>query len=340
MPSFSVLERSMTRTGALLLVLVVTVFTASAAAQTGSYRAPRTESGHPDLQGVWNFNTNVPLQRPVNVGEKKALTKEEAIARRDFLRNALSMLVKIAPVEAIGVDWFDNTVHVEDLRTSLITYPATGRLPALVKGVPRMPGFDDFLSIIGDLKGPPPPALGALLAAFTGGKKDSYTDFMPSERCLFAADVPLVPMIEDNHLQIIQSGDSIVIINDFVRRVISLGGKPHPGDQVRTWSGISRGRWEGETLVVETRNFNGRVPSFAGAGKSTDKVVTERITRTAQNRLEYSATVVDPSTFQDKVELAFPMALVDVQIYEGACHEGNYSMRNSLAASRLADGAK
>ena len=329
----------MTRTGSLLLVLLVLALAASPAAQTGKYRAPRTESGHPDLQGVWNFNTNVPLQRPVNAGDKKVLTREEAAARREFLRNALQMLVKIAPVEAIGVDWFDNTVHAEDLRTSLITYPATGRLPALVKGVPRMPGFDDFLSILGDLKGPPPPALGALLAAFTGGKKDSYTDFMMSERCLFAADVPLVPMIEDNHIQIIQAGDHIVLINDFVRRVISLDGKPHVGDQLRSWSGTSRGRWEGDTLVVDTRGFNGRLPSFGGAGKSTDKVVTERITRTAQNRIEYSATVVDPSTFQDRIEMSFPMALVDVQIYEGACHEGNYSMRNSLAASRLADAA-
>src|SRR5687768_14488837 len=86
-------------------------------------------------QGRSDLNTNVPLQRPVNAGDKKVLTREEAAARREFLRNALQMLVKIAPVEAIGVDWFDNTVHAEDLRTSLITYPATGRLPALVKGV-------------------------------------------------------------------------------------------------------------------------------------------------------------------------------------------------------------
>ena len=329
----------MTRSRSLLVLILLTAVASSAAAQDAKYRAPRTESGHPDLQGVWNFNTNVPLQRPTNLGEKKALTREEGATRREFLRNALLTLTQIAPVEAIGIDWFDNTVHVEDLRTSLITYPATGRLPALMKGVPRMPGFDDFLSIIGDLKGPPPPALGALLAAFTGGKKDSYTDFMMSERCLFAADVPLLPQIEDNHIQIVQSGTHVVLVNDFQQRIITLGGTA-PGDQVRSWNGNSRGRWEGETLVVETSHFNGKVPSFSGAGKSTDKVVTERFTRAGKDRIEYSATVIDKSTFQDRIELSFPMALVDVRIHEGGCHEGNYSMRNSLSASRLADAAK
>ena len=314
--------------------------TAKYTAQAAGYRAPRTESGHPDLQGVWNFNTGVPMQRPTTVAADKTLyTKEEAAARQEFARNALLTITKLAPVEAVGIDWFDNTLHVEDLRTSMITYPANGRLPALVKGVTRMPGVDDIITLLGDLKGPPPPALGALIAAFTGGAKNSYTDFMPSERCLFAADVPLMPQLEDNHIQIVQSHDTVVLINDFQRRVINLNSKA-PGPQLRTNSGISRGRWEGDTLVVETTNFDGRYPSFSGAGKSTDKVVTERITRTAANRLDYSATVVDKSTFQDRVELSFPLALVNAQIHEGGCHEGNYSMRNSLNAARMADAAK
>lgn len=329
----------MKRPSSLLLVVFVTALAASAAAQDAKYRGPRTESGHPDLQGVWNFNTNVPLQRPTNVADKKMLTREEGVARQTYVRNVLLTITKLAPVEAIGIDWFDNTLHVEDLRTSLITYPANGRLPALVKGVTRMPGIDDIIAILGDLKGPPPPALGAFFAAFTGGKKDSYTDFMMSERCLFAADVPLLPQLEDNHIQIVQSGTHIVLVNDFQQRVITLGGKA-PGDQVRSWNGNSRGRWEGETLVVETSHFNGKVPSFSGAGKSTDKVVTERFTRTGKDRIEYSATVVDPSTFQDRIEVSFPMALVDVRIHEGGCHEGNYSMRNSLSAARMADAAK
>ena len=335
----------MTRTSLLALVLVAAVATSAAAqtakytAQAAGYRAPRTDSGHPDLQGVWNFNTGVPLQRPANLKDKKVLTPEEFAARRALVQNAFVTISKLAPVEAIGLDWFDTTLHVEDLRSSLISYPADGRMPALQKGVSRMPDVEDFLPLLGDIKGPPPPALGALLAAFTGGAKNSYTDFMPSERCLFAADVPLRPQIDDNHIQIVQSHDTVVLINDFQRRVINLNSKA-PGSQLRTNSGISTGRWEGDTLVVETTNFDGRYPSFSGAGKSTDKVVTERITRTAVNRLEYSATLVDKTTFQDRIEMSFPLALVNVQIHEGGCHEGNYSMRNSLTAARMDDAAK
>ena len=104
---------------------------------------------------------------------------------------------------------------------------------------------------------------------------------------------------------------------------------------MRNWSGESRGHWEGETLVVETRNFNGRTPSFTGAGTSRDKVVTERFTRwRSRDALEYEATIVDPKTFQDKIVLSFPMAKVDAQIYESACHEGNYSLSNMLSAAR------
>ena len=93
---------------------------------------------------------------------------------------------------------------------------------------------------------------------------------------------------------------------------------------------------EGDTLVVETRNFTARTPGFAGAGNSRDKVVTERFTRTSAG-LEYAATVVDPSTFKDWIELSFPMARVDARIYEATCHEGNYSMANILSAMRKQD---
>ncbi|MGH9242673.1 MAG: hypothetical protein ACRD3G_31880, partial [Vicinamibacterales bacterium] len=119
--------------------------------------------------------------------------------------------------------------------------------------------------------------------------------------------------------------------------IIPLDGKPQVADTLRTWPGTSRGRWEGETLVIETRNFNDRQPSFAGVGTGRDKVVTERLTRTGANRIDYAASVVDPKSFKDRIDLSFPMALVNAQIHENGCHEGNYSMRNSLSAARLAD---
>jgi hypothetical protein len=123
------------------------------------------------------------------------------------------------------------------------------------------------------------------------------------------------------------------------RRIVFLDGRPPLGDALRSWAGTSRGHWEGETLVVETRNFTDRTPSFAGAGNSRDKVVTERFTRTSKGIIEYAARVVDPKTFQDRVELSFPMLLVeahmaDAYLYEEACHEGNYSLRNALSAAR------
>jgi hypothetical protein len=324
----------------LLVFLIVATAGASAAGQEAKYRAPRTESGRPDLQGVWNFNTGVPLQRPAALSDKKVLTKEEFAARRAAMLAVLKSIGKIAPVEDVGLDWMDGTLHVDDLRTSLITFPENGRLPATLEGVRKMPQIDDFIALLADGKGPPPAALGALLAMFTGGKKDSYTDFMMSERCLFDAPVPLVPQLDDNYVQIVQSPDHLVLITDFNRRIIALDGKPPVGNAIRSWPGISRGHWEGETLVVETRNFNEKPPSFAGAGNSADKVVTERFTRTGSNRIDVSATIVDAKTFKDRIELSFPMALVDARIYEGACHEGNYSMRNALSASRKADAEK
>ena len=320
---------------ALLFVMAVA---ASAFGQETKYRAPRTESGQPDLQGMWSFNTGVPLQRPAAFSDKKFFTKEEFDKQRAAIRNGLGLLVKFAPVEAVGLDWNDDAPPVDDLRTSLITYPANGRLPALVKGVRRMPGIDDLLAALGSVQGgAPPQSVFAAFASFGGGNKDSYTDFMMSERCLVGGEVPLVPQLDGNYLQIIQGRDHVVLMTESSRRIIALNGGAPAGDKLRHWSGISRGRWEGETLVVDTTNFSDRTPSFAGAGNSLGKVVTERFTRTANNRMEYAATVVDPKTFQDRIELSFPMAPANVQLYEDGCHEGNRSMRNALAAARIDD---
>src|SRR5687767_433698 len=201
-------ELSMKRTLSLLLFLILTAVTASAEGQAtkyaAKYTAPRIEGGRPDLQGVWNFNTRVPLQHPASLGDKKVFTKEEFEARRGSLQKVLGLITTLAPVEAIGLDWMDGTMRVEDLRTSLITYPANGRVPAKLDGVKQMPQLDDFLAGLAESsqKGPLtlPPQLGAFIAAFQGGKKDSYTDFMPSERCLFDAFVPMVPQLDDNYV--------------------------------------------------------------------------------------------------------------------------------------------
>jgi hypothetical protein len=252
----------MKRTLSLLLFLILTAVAASAQGQgqgtksATKYTAPRTERGSPDLQGVWNFNTGVPMQRPASVGDKKVFTKEEFEARRASMQNAFGLIIKFAPVEAIGLDWMDGTLRVDDLRTSLITYPANGRLPAKLDGVKQMPQIEDIIGLLADASKSGtftiPPSLGALFAAFQGGKKDNYTDFMPSERCLFDAFVPMVPQLDDNYVQIVQGSDHVVLISDFWRRVIALDGKPFPGDAQRTWVGVSRGRWEGSRPATST----------------------------------------------------------------------------------------
>jgi hypothetical protein len=323
------------KTHAFVVALALTAAAASAAGPETTYKAPRTADGRPDLQGVWNFSSGVPLQRPAALADKKVLTKEEFDKQHAARRNALGAVARFAPVEAVALDWIDGTLHVDDLRTSLITYPENGRLPGLVEGVTRMPDVEEFLAALSDPKGASSPGLLSALSMFGSGKKDSHADLGPSERCLLAPIVPIVPGLGDNYVQIVQSKDYVALRTDEFVRIVSLDGKARPGERLRSSTGVSRGHWEGETLVVETRNFTGRSLSFGA--RSREKVVTERFTRTSKNGLEYAATVVDPKTFQDKVELSFPMARVDALIYESACHEGNYSVPNMLSAARAAD---
>jgi len=322
---------------ALLVVVMLMGVATSVSAQDANYKAPRTEGGQPDLQGVWNFNSGVPLERPAAFAGKKFFTKEEFEHQRTTTRKGLEAIARFAPVEAIGLDWIDDGIHVNDLRTSLITYPENGRLPGILDGVRRTPRFEDLLAALSNTNAnAPPAALQSFAAMFAPGRKDSHLDFNQFERCLLASDVPLVPQIADSYVQIVQSDDYVVLLTEFDRRMIALS----PSTSLRasrSWTGASKGHWEGETLVVETKDFNGRTASFAGAGTSYDKVVTERFTRTSSSVISYSATIVDPKTFRDRIELAFPMAQVGTRLYELACHEGNRSLPNALSAARKED---
>jgi hypothetical protein len=319
----------------LLLLAAVTAGGASAVAQETRYKAPRTEAGQPDLRGVWNFSSNVPLERPTKFADKKLFTREEIEKRKGARENALRSIATFAPVEDVGVAWLDHTAHVEDLRTSLITYPENGKLPLLVEGVQRLPGPEAVIAALTDGESPPP----AFLASFGRGKRDGPEDFPPSERCLVAAQVPLVPQLDGNYLQILQAADHVVLLTDATQRIVPLDGKPHLPGQLRSWSGDARGHWEGDTLVVETTNFNNRTRSFAGAGRPLKKAVTERFVRRSAKVLEYEATIVDPATFQDRIVLSFPMGQVDSRIYEEACHEHNYSLTNALSGARAEERA-
>ena len=264
------------------LFVVVLGVVASAAGPETKYKAPRTEDGRPDLRGVWNFTSGVPLQRSAKLADKKFFTVEEFEKQRATLQNGILAIARFAPVEAVGLDWIDNKLHVEDLRTSLITYPQNGRVPPMVAGVQRVPSIQDLIAIIAD--GPSPELL-TIAAMLTGGKRDSYEDFPVTERCLAELGVPFVPNFGGNYVQIVQGSDHIALVGDEFRRVVTLGSNARLGDRVRSRTGISTGHWEGETLVVETKNFSDHTPSFNGAGNSRDNVVTERFTPTSKNTL-------------------------------------------------------
>jgi hypothetical protein len=306
----------------------LTAVGASAAGPEPKYKAPRNEYGQPDLQGVWNFNSDVPLERPKAFADRKFFTREELEQQKAAREKNLDGIAKLAPVEVADKRWLDYAGRVENLRTSLIIYPDDGRVPPLVEGVQRVGGLAAVIRG-GDVPGSRP-----VRFAFGGIGKDGPEDRGMSERCLGGPDPPLTPGVDGNYVQILQTKNHVVLLAENGARIVELDGRPHVGAQLRTWSGDSRGHWEGETLVIETRNFNGLVQSFDDAGTSYDKIVTERLTRVSGNALAYEATLLDPKTFQDKIVLSFPMALVDTRIYESACHEGNYSMFMTLAGAR------
>jgi hypothetical protein len=321
------------RNGALLFLLALTTGAVFAAGPEQTYQAPRTENGQPDLQGVWNFSSDVPLERPSAFADKKFFTREELAQQKIAKEKALATVADALPVEAVGLAWLDYAAKTQNLRTSLISYPDNGRLPKLVEGVRRVPGIEDFVAALNESKEGPPPAL---LSMFGAGKKDGPEDFGAGDRCLGGAGPPFAAGFDNNYTQVIQAKDHAVLLTEphHQARIVPLDGRPQLGDRLRSWSGDSRGHWEGETLVIETNNFSNRTRSFAGAGTSHDKVVTERFTRLSRNVLEYEATIIDPKTFQDKIVLSFPMARSDSHIYEVACHEGNYSMFNMLSGAR------
>jgi hypothetical protein len=298
------------------------------AAAANTYKAPRNEYDQPDLRGVWNFSSDVPLQRPKDTPDKLHQTRED-IEKSNAAREKQLEQFTQQGVGAHNVFWLDYKSQAENLRTSLLIYPANGRMPKLVDGVTKIGGF---AAAFKDVPGTRPVRFG-----FGGIGKDGPEDRGLSERCLAADNgPPFAPGFDNNYLQIFQGRDHVVILNEQIHdaRSIFLDERPPLDDELRGWYGYSRGHWEGDTLVIETRNFNGRTQSFDNAGTSYAKVVTERLTRIGDDTVEYEATVVDPKTFTDRFTLVFPMAKTDKRLYEFACHEGNYSMEIILGGAR------
>jgi hypothetical protein len=218
-----------------------------------------------------------------------------------------------------------------DNRTSLIMYPENGRLPETVEGVSIQ---------VGGL-GPDEPGTRPTRMVVGGISKDGPEDRGISERCIvgFNSGPPFTPNLYNNNVQIVQSKDTAVIMTEMIHdaRIVPLTDKPALSDDVRLWTGDSRGYWDGETLVVETKNFNDFTQSFSVYGSAEDKLLTERFTRTDEFTVEYEFTVEDPSTFKDKIVAMVPMSKVDGLMYEYACHEGNYGLLNTLRGERISE---
>jgi len=318
-----------------LLVLCLGFSIQPAIAQN-TYLPPRTEWGQPDLQGVWNFSSNVPMERPAQYGDRQFMTDDEVtqmrarLAERDAASDqAVPGLENESNPGGYNDFWVESAGITDQIRTSHIVYPENGRLPDLVEGVETVAG------------GLGPDVAGNRPVRFVVGGigKDGPEDRGLSERCIvgFNAGPPFMPSLYNNNLQIIQNRDHVVILMEMIHdaRIVPLVERPPLGDNMQFWTGDSRGYWDGDTLVVETRNFNDLAQSFDGIGSSINKTLTERFTRINPFTVNYEWTIDDPSTFTDQVTAIVPMTKVAGQIYEYACHEGNYGMVNILRGARV-----
>jgi hypothetical protein len=299
---------------------------------------PRTEWGQPDLQGVWNFSSNRPMQRPMQFGERQFLTTAEIADFQAQRAEADARSDSALPIG--GVDesyndfWIENAGIGGEVRTSHIVYPLNGRLPPLAEGAIAGQGVYG-----GARTGESRPV--RMSAGGIGA--DGPEDRGLSERCIvgFNAGPPFVPSLYNNNVQIFQSRDHAVLITEMIHdaRTVpihaSADALPVLNEELTFWSGDSQGYWDGDTLVVVTRNFNGLTQSFGASGTSRDKVLTERFTRVGPYTVDYEFTVDDPSTYTGIFTAIVPMTKVAGQLYEYACHEGNYGMINILRGARV-----
>ena len=315
------------------VVLVVSLAPAAAVGQTSEAPAsPRTAWGDPDLQGIWNNATLTPLQRPADLADRAFLTEEEAagLAQSTVQRNADLLNAPARRTEAGGnVGAYNNfwmergTSVVPDRRTSIIVDPEDGRLP------PLTPEMEARMSS---------PAA-RRLARMRGGQEpvETYEQLDLGDRCLWYRGIPSFPTGYNNNYHIVQTPDTVAILQEHIHdtRFIPLDGRPHVTGKIRQYAGDSRGRWEGDTLVVETTNFNRHafIRNFNG-NLSTDLHVVERFTRLGPDTLGYEFTVTDPNTWTRPWSGSLPMSRLDGRMYEYACHEGNYGLTNILAGSR------
>src|SRR5688572_26748040 len=294
------------------LILISLVALPAAAGAQGA----RTPDGRPDLQGTWSFATLTPMERPKEFGTKAVLTPEEARQYAEDSRKRRNMDTRdgggSVDVERAYNDFWWDFGTTAALRTSLIIDPPDGQRPAYT-----------------------PEAQKRMAAQFAGLRRpaEGPEDRMLAERCIvgFNAGPPMAPSAYNNNVQIVQTKDHVVLLNEMVHdaRIVPLDSRPR---RLTRWAGESRGRWEGDTLVVETVNFKGAT-SFGGSSEKMK--LTERFRLDGANTLLYRFTVEDPTTWVRPWTAEIPMARSAEPIYEYACHEGNIGMEGILKGARM-----
>ena len=289
-----------------------------------SFKSPRTPWGDPDLQGTWPTGAlmTIPFERFPELGTRATLTDEEAAARNAAIEAASSTP---APPQAFLQPFWNEYGRAPAL-TSLVSDPANGRLPEMTADGTRR------------------------AREWAARSQPTYPyasvqEMRPYDRCITRGVLgSAFPNIYSSGMQILQAPGVVVILHEMIHeaRVIGLDPRPHVGDSIRSYMGDPRGRWEGDTLVVETTNFNGLTGSYArnGDGNPTSVALrlTERFRLADSDTLQYEVRVEDPQTWVRPWTVTFPVRRDEsYAIYEYACHEGNYAVRHILSATRAAE---
>ena len=310
---------------------IALALTAGLMAQTAAkkYVPPKTPWGDPDLQGQWPATANIPMQRAASFGTRAYLTDEEFAQRQKQAQSQSEADSEEFAAPSSG----SSSVTINppsywqergrpDHQASLVVDPPNGRIP------PLTPEGDRFVKSQRGGLGP---------GSHFPDKVDSPEDFDAYSRCITRGMISsMLPTLYNFGNQIMQAPGYVVIRNEMIHetRVVPLDGRPHPGKGVTSYLGDSRGHWDGNTLVVETTNFNDRTGA-AGAFFSDAAKVTERFTRTGPKDLSYDVTINDPKTWTAPWTIHMPYHLdPSYVIYEYACHEGNYMMVDALTGAR------
>ncbi len=313
---------------ALLTVLAIAaVVPAETVAQAdGSMEPPRTPWGAPDLQGVWDFRSLTPMERPEELADTENFTAEQAAEfAEETIRTRSRDNDTSDRVVPYNDFWFDEGTSVTTERTSLVVDPPDGRIPPLTQeAMDRQEALEEARAGVG---GHEPTEGGFVEDLGPGGLQ---------VRCIlgFNSGPPMAPSAYNNNVQVFQTEDTVVLYNEMNHnaRVVPLDGRDHLDAGIRQWVGDSRGRWEGDTLVVETTNFL-RETNFQRGATTPNLRLVERLTRVDADTLQYDVTVDDPTVWTRPWTFSVPMRRNAEPLYEYACHEGNYGLENILAGA-------